>query len=435
MPSERKEQTVFQFNLDNFKNFFRESFQASYLYEYLSKLNAKVLINEAEYIDRDYMIDYQKFYSRSFERIDKFTRRIHFFSSEFTDNDLKQWLLDGRAEEMENSYLGFVVVKPIQDPKGNPLIGRTLLQLFPTTVDENRKRFYISSEYDVSLFGLSLKIKCVPFQAQDRGVSACATVALWTAFQSLPRDFGYYPLSPAEITETATMFPSIFRVFPQEGLTLGQMINCIKSVGLDVETVIAADSDVVTTAVKAYTYAGVPLIGTLRLKGKDKEAYHAVVIVGYQHDVNGNITELYVHDDQIGPYSRVTPRGGDFRFWENEWKDRDYKEIKLEELLIPVYHKIRLPFWRMYKHFIYMKNKVKEDVNIDLYLTTVQRYKNFLLKRKIKNKVEVLKKNFPRFLWIERIFKENKDEPIQDDVFDGTAIDWRKMATIEYIEY
>jgi len=428
------EPIVFPFSLDNFQNFFRESFQASYLYKYLSKLNARVLINEAEYIDRDYIIDYQKFYSRSFDRIDKFTRRIHFFSSEFTDKDLEQWLSDGRAEEMKNSYLGFVVVKPIQDPKGNPLIGRTLLQPFPITVDEKRKRFYISSEYDVSLFGLSLKIKCVPFQVQDRGVSACATVALWTAFQSLPRDFGHYPLSPAEITETATMFPSIFRMFPQEGLTLEQMINCIKSVGLDVETVIAADSDVVTTAVKAYTYAGVPLIGTLRLKkGRDEKDYHAVVIVGYQHDVNGNVTELYVHDDQIGPYSRVTSRDGDFRFWENEWKDRGYEEIELKELLIPVYHKIRLPFWRMYLHYIYKKNKAEEDVNIDLYLTTVQKYKNFLLKRKIKNKVEILKKNFPRFLWIERIFKKNKDEPIQDDVFDGTAVDWKKIATIEYI--
>jgi len=112
------EPIVFPFSLDNFQNFFRESFQASYLYKYLSKLNARVLINEAEYIDRDFIIDYQKFYSRSFDRIDKFTRRIHFFSSEFTDKDLEQWLSDGRAEEMKIHIWVLLLLSPFKIQRG-----------------------------------------------------------------------------------------------------------------------------------------------------------------------------------------------------------------------------------------------------------------------------------------------------------------------------
>jgi len=408
------------------------SFQAQYIYDYLSRLNAKTCINEAIYIDKDYMVDYQRFYSRSFDNIAKFTKRIHFFSGEISDAKFEQMLEKNEIKELQDSYLGFVVVKPIQDLQRDPLIGRTLLIPFPVDAN-NRKRFYINSEYRASLFGVNLQIKCVPFQVQDQGVSACATVALWTAFQSLPQDFGTYPLSPVEITETATEFPSTFRMFPQTGLTLGQMINCIRSMDLDVEAIIAADSDVVTTAVKAYAYAGIPLIGTLRLKKENIEAYHAVVIVGYQYDKNGNVTELYVHDDQIGPYSRVIPCDNDFRVWENEWKYRGYETIELEELLIPIYHKIRLPFWHIYQHYNYKRQEIENYGTVDLYLTTIQKYKSSLLEKQIKEKAKILKMNFPRFIWIERTFEKDKRKPIQDDIFDGTAIRCKKLASVEYI--
>ena len=423
---------VFQFDHENFSNIFGNSFQAHYIYNYLRKLNAKTCINEAVYVDKDYMVDYQRFYSRSFDNIAKFTKRIHFFSSEFSEAEFEQMLEKNEAEKLQASYLGFAVVKPIQDLQGNPLIGRTLLIPFPVDAD-GKKRFYINSEYRASLFGINLKVKCVPFQVQDRGVSACATVALWTAFQSLPRDFGAYPLSPVEITEIATEFPSAFRMFPQAGLTLGQMINCIRSMGLDVETIIAADSDVVTTAVKAYTYAGVPLIGTLRLKQGNTEAYHAVVIVGYQYDVNGNVTELYVHDDQIGPYSRVIPCNRDFRTWENEWKDRGYETIELEELLVPIYHKIRLPFWHIYQHYCYKRQEIGNAGTVELYLTTIQEYKSYLLRKQIKEKMKILKMSFPRFIWIERTFEKDERKPVQDDIFDGTAIRCQKLMSVEYV--
>jgi hypothetical protein len=75
---------VFPFSPTALKSHFGNSYQAQYLIRYLSDLNAKTCVYEEEYIDRDYIIDYQKFYSRSFENHKRFTKRVHFFTVDFS---------------------------------------------------------------------------------------------------------------------------------------------------------------------------------------------------------------------------------------------------------------------------------------------------------------------------------------------------------------
>jgi hypothetical protein len=312
--------------------------------------------------------------------------------------------------------LGFVVIRPIKDSDGNPLIGRSLLKTYPSKEDGD-KRFFVSVDYDVSLFGIPLKVKSLPFQVQDQGVSACATIALWTALHPLADAFGIPRLSPAEITEKSTSFPSEYRTFPSGGLNWEQMINYVKSVGLDVEVINVEetkDDDIILTAIRAYIGAGLPLIGSLALAKEDYTGRHAVVISGYRCDSDGKLTELYVHDDQIGPYSKIKSDGS-FKFWKNEWSGGGYK-VSLEKLLIPVYPKIRLTFARILHDYLRIKQEIKKeilnafeaDLDLELYLTTVQKYKKFLLEKSIKEKVKILAKSLPRFMWIIRVHYEKQ---------------------------
>jgi len=411
-----------------------KSRQAKYIYNYLHEQGAKVFINEKKYIDKAFLIDYQKFYSRSFENIGRETDRIHFFSQNFSTDAFEKAIEENQTAFLNESYLGFVVVKPIKDTEGNPLIGRTLLKTYPTK-SRGSTRFYVKKLHEVSLYGIKMKIESAPFQAQDRGVSACATVALWTALQSSPSHFDIPSYSPAEITEMSTEYPSLFRMFPQFGLTLGQMINCIHLVGLDTEVIKAQDDDVISTVVKAYTYAKIPIIGVLFMYSNaapDAEPdAHAVVIVGYKKDKNGILSELYVHDDQIGPYSRVIPSGG-LKNWNNEWASLGFSVV-LDKLLIPIYHKIRLSFPTIYHQYMNKKaNLSGEDLNLDLYLTTIQDYKEWLLGKRIENKVEELQRLLPRLLWIERASEKQSGTLIQDDVYDSTAISTKKLTSIYY---
>ena len=158
------------------------------------------------------------------------------------------------------------------------------------------------------------------------------------------------------------------------------------------------------------------------MKVRTLPRYHAVTVSGYQCNNRGKVTELYVHDDQIGLYSRVKPDGS-FKHWKNEWNDSGH-EVSLEKLLIPIYPKIRLPFARIYPRYLAIKERVikdyGDDLDFELYLTTIRKYKEFLLESTLKEKRKILIKSLPRFLWVLRAYYEGK--PLKDIVFDGTAI-------------
>ena len=429
-------------NLDEYLS----SHQGRYLFHYLkgknlsTKLSAKTCVLEEKYIDKDYMIDYQRFYSRSFDYHDKFTKRIHFFSEDFSRVDFKEALENNSIGDLMNSksYLGFVVIRPIKNSEGKWLIGRTLLKTYPEEVNGG-KRVFVKNDYDASLFGIPLSVESLPFQVQDQGVSMCATIALWTAFHPLCDTFDIVKHSPAEITEVATSFRSELRAIPSGGLTFLQMINYVRSTGLDIEVLNVKDVEddrIITTAVKAYIKeAKLPLIAVLKMKKDDKEDWHAVVISGYRSNSSREVKELYVHDDTIGPYSRVKP-DGDFKFWENEWTiKRGYDEVALEKLLIPVYPKLRLTFARINRYYIAMKERINRSepyIYLGLYLTTVQGYKKSLLESQINDKMDVLITSLPRFLWIIRAYEDN--QLIWDRIYDGTSV-YARTSFLMHVAY
>jgi hypothetical protein len=431
---------IFSFSYDNLTKCFKSNSQANYLFYYLKNLNAKTCILEKEYIDKDYLIDYQKCYCRSFEKHERFTKRIHFFNENISEASFQK-SLEGDYEHLKESYLGFVVVKPIKDMDGKPLIGRTLLKTYP---DEEgvKKRFFVKEDFSASLFGIPLNIKSLPFQVQDQGVSACATIALWSALQSLVYRYGIPRHSPAEITEIATLRPSPSRRFPSEGLNVYPIRKYIQSTGSDVE-VIRATTEAIPVAVKAYINANLSPIALLELKRKAKEPeWHAAVISGYQCDEKRNLKELYVHDDQIGPYNRVKPVNGNFEFWDNEWiREYGYDTVKLDTLFVPVYTKIRLTFSRIYRYLEKWKEEIRyiekqkeevksSEVDLELYLTTIRQYKKDLLKEQIKDKIGILSASLPRFMWIIRFFYKN--QPLLDYIYDATSVYVRGLKCVEY---
>ena len=128
-------------SLDDVGDHMGYSPQAQYIMEYLIyTLTVKTGIIENEYVDKDYLIDYSGFFARSFEKIERFTKRIHFFSNSFSQEDFEgnissfqNGFQGAEAEhdlinDLKKSYLGYVVIKPVEYSMGEPLIGRTLLK-------------------------------------------------------------------------------------------------------------------------------------------------------------------------------------------------------------------------------------------------------------------------------------------------------------------
>jgi hypothetical protein len=412
-----------------------ETSHPGYLERYLEAIRCRCAVVEDEYVDKGYLIDYCRYHARSFSAPARFTKRFHFFSKEFSNEDLSTVLTSGNHQQIQNlqdSYLGFVVVKPVKTYGGKRLIGRTVLTTYPLEADGERRRL-ITVKQSASLYGIPLEIVSLPYQTQDVAVGACATASLWVSMYPL-RELAALPdLSLAEITEKSTEFPGEQRRFPSGGLNVWQMIDFIHYLGLDVEVVnpVPAIPSMIEDIVIAYTECNLPVIVAIQLKREDRVDHHAVVVSGYRSRDN-RITVLYVHDDQIGPYSRVLPEG-DFFKWKNEWTDDNgYDEVRVEKLLIPVYPKIRLTFKGIYPIYLGIKEEtLSHGFEADLFLTQINPYKRALcMDHLVENKLDVLTAPLPRFIWVIRI--HDSGNPLADILYDGTSVFPQTIRTIHF---
>ncbi len=63
-----------------------------YFAEYFASLEAKTIVVELDYFDRDFLEDYAAYYVRCFEQYSRTTTRLHFFDAEFTEDQFRETL-------------------------------------------------------------------------------------------------------------------------------------------------------------------------------------------------------------------------------------------------------------------------------------------------------------------------------------------------------
>jgi hypothetical protein len=281
----------------SFLSRFREN---NYFKRYLERLQAKTVIIENNYIDKDYLEDFSAYYVRCFQGYVQTCRRLHFFSESFEESDFQLLLLgsdDQEIQKIKESYLGFMVVKPLPQTR----IGRTCLKR--SDLDGDRKHFPVTRNYTANLFGISLTVESLAFQEQDKVVSACATSALWSAFHWTGHLYQHHIPSPVLITKSAGQRLEMdTRPFPNRGLTGSQMCQAIRDVGLDpILLNYSPQSDEYLFRITLYAYlkGGMPIILGVNLEeiqqDVDQKSFkvvkvigkHAVTITGYSVSVQG----------------------------------------------------------------------------------------------------------------------------------------------------
>lgn len=414
-------------SIDTVLDYLGGSSQAHYFSRYVVEMGATFFLVEEHYIDKDFLLDYQKFYSRSFEVIEPRTTRIHFFKDIKSEGELLEKIMDPLAtKELNDRYLGFTLRKPVQDRYGVPILGRSVITPYPTD-GAGHQRTFITCYQRMNLFGHELTIHTLPFQSQDRGVGACASAALWSALNQLSVRFEVKKQSLYEITELANngvMTES--RAFPSEGLTTGQICGYIRAMGLEIEYLgmnkiqkMPDKKELISNAIRTYVSAGIPVIAGIALvnEGNDPE-YHAVVISGISPSMNGILSEIYVHDDQIGPFASVFSDDG-FLTWKyarGGWSE--YERVELDALIIPLYHKIRLP----YSDVWHMKVELLEEPGIELLsfdFYELRDYKRRLLGLRIRSRDVAITRQLPRYVWAFRV--RHDDGTVEESIIDATA--------------
>ncbi len=148
-------------------------FLADYLGE---KLKAVTMICQDPVTDKDFLAEYEAFYSKTFMNYDKKCKRLHFFSIFPNENESALDFLD-RASSLaktSNIYLGFVTLRPIRTCP----IGPTII-----APGEDCRYLKVCDKFLVTISGAEFSIEGTPFLQQDSSVGACVQASLWMALR------------------------------------------------------------------------------------------------------------------------------------------------------------------------------------------------------------------------------------------------------------
>ncbi len=417
----------------------RSKTHAEYLDAYLAAIGVKTMVIEHEYVDRDFLEDFAAYHVRCFTGYSRNCSRLHFFGRDFDADHLESILVGSAApEQLQECYLGFIVVKPLP----NTIIGRTCLATYPARTPGRERHFPTLREEHSNLFGIDLSIKSLPFQEQDQDVAACASSALWSVLNGTSRIFQHATLSPVEITKAAGLHIRLEnRHFPAGGgLTSNQIADAIRNVGLEPHAISARENTVLQIAIFAYLRAGIPcmLLGHLHQVMQDGPTQllggHAIAVAGFGKAVNNtggalasgcrlkglSLDRLYCHDDQVGPFARFTIEPDGLR---NDSLSPHAKFcFEPTVLLTPLYHKIRIPVSDILEIILEMDLLIEtvrsadllpfpERATWDIRLGTVNSLKSQLRSSSVSaaNKRRLLTRTYPRFLWHLEVSIEGKD--------------------------
>jgi hypothetical protein len=351
--------------------------QLNYLHKYLASetIDCKTIVVENEYVDRHYLEDYSEYYARCFPTHPRKCTRLHFFNLKFEEPEFTKCLAENDEvfqAALAEKYIGFVVIRPIP----HTFFAKICLSIYTSLLKREKKPLkdeikILTRDIPVSLFGIPLIVKTIPFLEQDRVVSACATSALWSALNAMPEIPHTSLPSPSAITKSAIgSYYEGTRTFPTSGLTPLQVARSFKYYGLEptiFQGRMKVDFSYFKECIFSYVSDDIPVLiggevfekmpnGKIQRLGK-----HLVCVVGYStaacelgsglklhsHEIN----KIYVHDDRYGPFVKVRTSPESFEFDEQRISGlplaihnirEDY--IVPEVAIIGLNHKIRIPY-------------------------------------------------------------------------------------------
>ena len=440
-----------------------KKFHRIYFEEYFKELQAKTIVVETDYIDKDYLEDYAAYYDRCFRDYSRRTTRLHFFDIGFDSEEFDACItgrdgIDERA--LDAGYLGFVVVKPLPQS----IIGRTCLRTYPS--DSGRRYFPSLRTYEVHLFGLRLEVQSLAYQEQDTVVAACATSALWSCFQGTGKLFQHQIPPPVVITDWAAehmpenLALASARAFPNNGLTASQMAAAVRRLELEPMVISTTDRHTLNGVAYAFLKGKIPCVLAFALKRWTGEQFefmglHAVAITGFslsdapplpQRSTGfqlraERIDKLYAHDDQVGPFARMTwceaslkgpVHPSDMTTLKTSWPGEVFADIHNRFVMIPLYHKIRIPYGEIHAAILSLDTLIegfragREGIpraEWDIYLTNASDYKASARAEYPTLGIplnDTLYESLPRFMW--RVTVRTTDGIEMDLLFDATGI-------------
>ncbi|MDO9079718.1 MAG: hypothetical protein Q7U44_02890 [Desulfuromonadales bacterium] len=373
------------------------------LFSYL-KDDAKTVIVEKKYVDKDYRDTFSQFYSKKFAQYPSTSYRLHFFRSTVTMVDLFE------LSQHKDEYIGYAVIRPTQINS----IGRTI---FAPEKIAKLKGLICQTKYKAHLFGTELEIKGFPYISQDTDVTICAHAATWMTLRYFSERYSTYrEIFPYEISQFSGDV-SHGRLVPSKGLTAFEITEIFARCGFYPEVYLRntyekkGDASVFYRILYYYIESGIPVVACLH------EKRHAVTLIGhvsdYSKEFTGNsegfLTGYVINDDNCLPYQLVMRQGEG-----KEGYCSCYHVEDIDGFIVPLYEKMYLSAEHIegltdgiLEHPVFGVNKrsklvSKENLIKRIFLTSSKSYKAFRRSTPLSENLHqaYVELAMPKFIWV-----------------------------------
>ncbi len=240
------------------------------LWNLLLNLDTYTVVLEDHYVDRVYRDSYYFYYSSKHFSYSRFCKRLCLFAGRLEHN-----FFDCTCEELENCFMGSIVIRPVPDRS----VGRTLLN--PCYFLPREKACQIRlAKYNVTVYGKKLHVWAFPFGMQDGETTSCAEITILNLLdyysQSYPE---YHYLLPSEISGLAET-NSYERRMPTTGLSYELISKIFCDVGFYPRLYSAQKMTKVKfrNILHYYIESGIPVALGLRVGREDR---HSIISIGH----------------------------------------------------------------------------------------------------------------------------------------------------------
>ena len=418
------------------------------------------LVLENYYVDKVYRDIYYNYFSGKHFKYDRNCKRLSLFKGKYTLPELYEKYKIGY---LQKKFVGTIVLRPLQ----NGGIGRTLLNPLQLNLE---KAYIRTTEFDVEILGMLLKVNAFPFSEQDSETMTCAETTIWAILEYYGTRYPEYKVVlPNEIIRAVDKI-SCQRVTPSMGLDYYTVSGVLKEFGFQ-PRVYAADSyskkEVYKKIFHYYVESGIPIgVGTSL---PSMQSGHSTVCIGHadsDRKITGAVCEkgLYFFDSCNFYDKYVTIDDNQIPYKVESFEDFTlYHPAEVDVFVVPLYKRIVLEadkaatcleFWLsamtdVLKQILQQNNIINCNGNPIIkrvFLTSSRKFKSFRVKNsesseEMKIYGDVL---YPKFLWVMEIatydmYKDNK--VCGEIVIDATSAqsDWRdyliSLRVMNYMGY
>ena len=365
------------------------------------------MVVETEYVDAVYRDCYYSYFATKLKSCRRFCVRLSFFEPVFTSiNEF----FDKEKRELEDNYLGFMVIRPL-----GQCIGRNAIS--PKAKLSPVEDFRIcKAEINATCLGIKLKVKAFPHSSQDSEYMTCAETTTWALMEYFGNKYPLYkPLMPSALLASLQSH-AVERLVPSQGLSIQQISMALRQQDFGCK-MYSKENPRFKELFTCYVESGLPL--AVAVEGGN--IGHAIVCIGRKKQERNQIvakktifgTDYFMWNESINEFVFNDDNKPCYQLYTFDNPTPYFNGVEISHFIVPLHKKIYLAAEQaidIANFFVARDFKSPADSVIRTFLTSSRSYREYICNNKdfpSLLKLAYLRIDLPKFIWVTEVSNRN----------------------------